>query len=179
MTDTRDTLERTASRLESALSYPFTTNRRVALASVVAVVTYVVLVLSTFPAMSAQMLAAGPQWIDDAVVLLTANTYATVGATGLSLVVVYAFLTGVAVTNAVTLVRVGGADGATSLGGLLPGLVASGCAGCGAGVLGLLGFAGALAALPFHGNLVRAGGVLLLLYFLGRAGDPRACGVDA
>jgi hypothetical protein len=44
-------------------------------------------------------------------------------------------------------------------------------------VLGLLGFAGAVAALPFHGNLLRVGGLLLLVGYLARAGDPRRCAV--
>lgn len=54
----------------------------------------------------------------------------------------------------------------------------AGCASCGAGVLGALGFVGAMAALPFDGNLLRVGGIGLLLLFLGRAGDPRTCSVD-
>jgi len=46
-----------------------------------------------------------------------------------------------------------------------------------AGVLGALGFVGAMAALPFDGNLLRVGGIALLLFFLGRAGDPRTCSI--
>jgi hypothetical protein len=177
-TTATDRTRRLATDLREALLFPFTTNGRLALAAAVAVVTYAVLVLSTFPSMSAQMLSAGVGYAVDAVLLLTANTYATVGATGLGLVVAYAYLTGVAVTNALAQVRLVGVGGMTNLGGVLPGLVASGCASCGAGVLGLLGFAGALTALPFHGNLVRVGGIALLLYFLARTGDPRRCGLD-
>ncbi|MFC6730566.1 hypothetical protein ACFQDG_18090, partial [Natronoarchaeum mannanilyticum] len=54
----------------------------------------------------------------------------------------------------------------------------AGCASCGAGVLGALGFVGAMAALPFDGNLLRVGGIALLLFFLGRAGDPQTCSID-
>jgi hypothetical protein len=165
--------------LRDALVFPFTTNRRLAFAAVVAVLTYLLLVLSTFPSMSAQMVAAGIGYLDDAVLRLTANVYATAGATGVGLVVLYAYLTGVALTNTVAQVRNFGAGGVANLTGVLPGLVASGCASCGAGVLGLLGFAGALAAMPFDGNLVRVGGIALLLAFLARSGDPRQCRVGA
>lgn len=179
MSDVRRVLDGMVGRIGAALGYPFTTTRRMGLASAVAAVTYVGLILSSFPSMSVQMLSAGPEWLDDAVLLLTENTYATTGAIGLGLVVAYAFLTGVAVTNTLAQVRVQGVGDVTNLGGVIPGLVASGCASCGAGVLGLLGFAGALAAMPFHGNLLRVGGIVLLLYFLARSGDPRNCRIDA
>jgi len=140
-------------------------------------VTYVLLILSTFPEMSIQMLGAGLHWFDETLVLLTQNTYATNGATGLGMIVVYAGLTGVAVVNTAGQVRTMGVSSASDLAGVLPGLVASGCASCGAGLLGFLGFAGAMAALPFHGDLLRVGGIVLLLGFLARSGDPRQCAV--
>jgi hypothetical protein len=87
-------------------------------------------------------------------------------------------LTGVAVTNAVTLFRRARRRGASTALGVLPGFLAAGCASCGAGVLGALGFVGAMAALPFEGNLLRLGGIVLLVFFLGRTGDPRTCSID-
>lgn len=68
--------------------------------------------------------------------------------------------------------------GTSTIVGVLPGVVAAGCASCGAGVLGALGFVGTMAALPYDGNLLRVGGIVLLLFFLGRAGDPRTCSID-
>lgn len=169
---------RAGNGLAAALSFPLTTNRRALGAAVVAVVTYVALVLSSFPEYSAQMLAAGFGYLDNAVLALTANTYATIGPFGLGLIVMYAVLTGVALTNVVTQLRLQDVSGVRDLVGVVPGLLASGCASCGAGVLGLLGFAGALAAMPFDGNLLRLGGIVLLLFFLGRSGDPRTCRMD-
>ena len=166
------------SGLLAALSFPLTTNCRALGAAVVAVVTYVALVLSSFPEYSAQMLTAGFGYLDDAVLALTANTYATIGPFGLGLIVMYAVLTGVALTNVVTQLRLQDVSGVRDLLGVVPGLLASGCASCGAGVLGLLGFAGALAAMPYEGNLLRLGGIALLLFFLARSGDPRACRVN-
>jgi hypothetical protein len=169
---------RVGSDLAAALSFPLTTNRRALGAAAIAAVTYVGLVLSSFPEYSAQMLAAGIGYLDDAVLALTANTYATIGPFGLALVVAYAVLTGVALTNVATQLRMQDVSGVRDLLGVVPGLFASGCASCGAGVLGLLGFAGALAAMPYEGNLLRLGGIALLLFFLARSGDPRACRVN-
>jgi hypothetical protein len=146
--------------------------------AVVAVATYVLLVLSTFPSMSMQMLGAGLHWLDETLVLLTENVLATNGWVGLALVAAYAILTGVAVVNAVAQASVTGVSSFSDLLGVLPGLAASGCASCGAGLLGFLGFAGALAAMPFHGDLLRVGGIVLLLGFLARAGDPRECRIS-
>lgn len=168
-------VERFGTQLRAAMTYPFGSTRRGLAAGAVGVVTYVLLILSTFPEMSMQMLGAGLHWFDETVILLTQNTYATNGATGLGMIVVYAGLTGVAVVNTVAQVRTMGVSSASDLVGVLPGLVASGCASCGAGLLGFLGFAGAMAALPFHGDLLRVGGIALLLGFLARSGDPREC----
>jgi len=169
--------DRFGRQLRDALSYPFESGRRALAATAVGVVTYVLLILSTFPEMSIQMLGAGLHWFDETLVLLTQNTYATNGATGLGMIIVYAGLTGVAVVNTAGQVRRMGVSSASDLAGVLPGLVASGCASCGAGLLGFLGFAGAMAALPFHGDLLRVGGIVLLLGFLARSGDPRQCAV--
>jgi hypothetical protein len=163
--------------LAAALVFPLTTNRRALGAGVLSIVTYIGLVLSSFPEYSAQMLTAGLGYADDAVLALTANTYASIGPFGLSLIVAYAVLTGVALANVVAQLRMQDISGARDLLGIVPGLLASGCASCGAGVLGLLGFAGALAAMPYDGNLLRLGGIALLLFFLARSGDPRTCRV--
>ncbi|SHL59260.1 hypothetical protein [Haladaptatus paucihalophilus] len=161
--------------LQSALAYPITSISRVISAILIAIVTYVLLILSTFPEMSIQMLGAGLQWFDDTMILLTENVLATNGWFGLALIISYAVLTGVAIVNVVAQISVTGISSLSDLIGVLPGLVASGCASCGAGLLGFLGFAGAMAAMPFHGDLLRVGGIILLLTFLARAGDPREC----
>lgn len=172
-----DQSRRAGADLVAALSFPLTTNRRVFVTAVLAVLTYVVLILSSFPTYSMQMLTAGVGYLDDAVLALTANTYASIGWFGLGLIVTYAILTGFALTNIVAQIRMLDISSARDIVGIVPGLLASGCASCGAGVLGLLGFAGALAAMPFNGNLLRLGGIALLVFFLARSGDPRACEV--
>lgn len=162
--------------LRSALAYPATTPRRFVLTAGLATATFVGLVFSTFPGYTVQMLSAGVvRYAATAFVALLETTYKSIGTTGVGLIVAYAVLTGVALLNVAAQVKRTQVSGFSDLLGIVPGLLASGCASCGAGVLGLLGFAGALAAMPFHGNLLRLAGLLLLLFFLGRAGDPRQC----
>lgn len=164
--------------LLDALAFPLTSDGRLLSAAVVTALTYVVLVLSSFPQFSLQVLAYDPTDVGYAVTALTREVYLTTGSLGLTLVVAYAVLTGVAMANALAQVRRTRRGGASTIVGVVPGLFAAGCASCGAGVLGALGFVGAMAALPFDGNLLRIGGIVLLLVFLGRAGDPRTCSVE-
>ncbi|MFP4174437.1 MAG: hypothetical protein ACLFSW_01490 [Halobacteriales archaeon] len=169
--------ERFLKDLTDAVAYPFGSLSRAALALSVAVVMYVVLVLSTMPTYSTQVLSEGVGWFGYVVVSLTETTYRSGGALAVSLVVLYAVLTGVAVVNTVGQLRVAGRSSVGELVGVLPGLLASGCASCGAGLLGFVGLTGALAVLPYDGTLLRVGGLALLVFFLGRAGHPERCGV--
>lgn len=163
--------------LRDGLAYPLTSNRRLLFAGVATALTYAVLVLSTFPQFAVQILTREPAQLAYAVTALTREVYLGTGWLGIALVAAYALLTGVAVTNAVAVARRARRAGASTLAGVLPGLLAAGCASCGAGVLGTLGFLGAMAALPFEGNLLRIGGILLLAYFVGRTGDPQTCSI--
>ena len=165
--------------LAAALRFPLTSWARLALAFALAALTYALLVASTAPEYSLQMLGANPGYAGEVLASLTRLTYQEGGLRSLGLVTLYAGLTGVAFTNMVAQLRTVGISGATGAAGVLPGLVASGCASCGAGLLGFLGFAGAMTVLPFGGDLVRLAGILLLGYFLARAGDPRYCDVPA
>ncbi|AGB31376.1 hypothetical protein C488_00577 [Natrinema pellirubrum DSM 15624] len=173
--NTRATGREYLTNLIAAVSYPFETWRRTIGAVAVTGATYVLLILSTMPAFSLQMLGDGLHWFEYVVVSLTETVYRTDGWTGLGIIVLYALLSGIAVVNAVTQLRLVGVSSLADLSGIVPGLLASGCASCGAGLLGFLGFAGGLAALPYDGALVRVGGLVLLLFFLGRAGHPERC----
>ncbi|OLZ40594.1 hypothetical protein A6E15_06135 [Natrinema saccharevitans] len=163
--------------LVAAVSYPFETWRRTIGVVAVTAATYVLLILSTMPEFSLQMLGDGLHWFEYVVVSLTETVYRTDGWTGLGTIVLYALLSGIAVVNAVTQLRRVGVSSLADLSGIVPGLLASGCASCGAGLLGFLGFAGGLAALPYDGAVLRVGGLLLLLFFLGRTGHPERCAI--
>lgn len=166
-----------ATNLSAAIAYPFETWLGTVGFLGVAFVTYAVLVLSTLPEFALQMLGDGLHWFDYVLVSLTESIYLTDGVVGLAVVVAYALLTGVAVVNAVAQLRVAGASSLTDLSGVLPGLFASGCASCGAGLLAFLGFAGGLTLLPYDGTLLQLAGLGLLVFFLGRSGHPERCSI--
>lgn len=166
-------------RLLAAAVFPLTTGQRAVSAAIGAGLTYVLLVLSAFPGYTVQMLRSGLGYVDEVVLALTANAYATAGWIGVALIVAYSVLTGVTLVVAWTQVRTQWTASAGGISGVVPGLLASGCASCGTGLLGLFGVAGAVAALPFHGNLLRLGGIVLLLGYLARTGDPRTCRAPA
>jgi hypothetical protein len=163
--------------LRQSLGFAVSSPTRLLATLAVAAVAYVVLVLSSFPEYSVQMLGAGVGYLDEAVVDLSENVLATGGPRALGLLVVYALLTGVTATVVGAQVRIAGVNwrSLSDVAGVAPGLAAAGCAGCGAGLLGLVGFAGALSAMPLHGDLLRIGGIGLLLFALARTGDPRTC----
>ncbi|WP_254525640.1 hypothetical protein [Natrinema caseinilyticum] len=161
--------------LSAAVSYPFETWRGTIGLLLVTLTTYVLLILSAMPTFTLQMLGDGLHWFTYVLVALTETVYRSDGWTGLAIVVLYASLSGVAVVNAVATLRVGAGSSLTDLSGVVPGLVASGCASCGAGLLGFLGLAGGVAVLPYDGSLLRVGGLALLLFFLGRTGHPEQC----
>ncbi|WP_114579115.1 hypothetical protein [Saliphagus sp. LR7] len=173
----RNETKRYLANLFMAISYPFETWRGTISLVVVAVATYVLLILSTMPEFSIQMLSGGFRWFDYVFVSLTETVFRTDGWTGLGIVVLYAFLSGVVIVNAVAQLRTVGLSSLTDLSGVVPGLLASGCASCGAGLLGFLGFTGGVAALPYNGALLRIGGLVLFLFFLGRAGHPKQCAI--
>ncbi len=166
-----------AAAFRAAVVYATTDRRRLGATAVGGAAVYVLLLFGTAPTMTWQMLSADVRWLDETVVLLTEETYAVSGAVGLLTVVAYAALSGVALTNVAARVRYSGSRSAGGVAGVLPGVLASGCAACGAGVLGLVGLTGALAVFPFGGLLVRLGGLALLVGYLARAGDPRECAV--
>lgn len=173
--NTRDSIGRYLTNLSAAVSYPFETWRGTIEVVVVSLAIYVLLILSTMPAFSLQLLGDGLHWFDYVLVSLTETVYRTDGPSGLAIVVLYALLSGIAIVNAVAQLRVVGLSSLADVSGVLPGFLASGCASCGAGLLGFLGFAGGVAVLPYDGALLRVGGLLLLLVFLGRAGHPERC----
>jgi len=163
--------------LSEAVVYPFETWSGTVGTVLVASITYVLLILSTMPTFSLQMLGDGLHWADYVILSLTETVYRSTGPAGLATVVAYAVFTGVAVVNTIGQLRVVGVSSLTGLLGVLPAFLASGCASCGAGLLGVLGFVGGVAVLPYDGALARVAGLALLVVFLGRAGHPERCAV--
>ena len=162
---------RVAASATFAVSSPWRTVATVG----VAAVTFVLLIASAYPRYSVRMLAAGPTYWDSSFRMLFFGFVAQSGTVGVVLAALYAGLTGVLAVVVAGQLRTTGLSSVTSVSGAVPGVLVSGCASCGAGVLGLLGMTGAVAALPFHGNGLRALGVAVLVILLARIGDPRRC----
>lgn len=140
----------------------------------VGVGSFVFFVLLTFPQFSIEMIAAGPSYWDDMLYLLLWLIRESSGWLGVLLLGVYALVTGVLITVVSASIRYN-LQSAGSIMSVLPAILFSGCASCGAGVLGVIGAFGYASLFPFSGNLVRVIGILLVIISLGWLGDPRDC----
>ncbi|MDY6769425.1 MAG: hypothetical protein SVU88_00465 [Candidatus Nanohaloarchaea archaeon] len=168
-----------AAQLCRSLRGTMSSPRLVVAAAGLTAVIFSVFVLSTFPSYTLQLLGADVGYVGAALAALTTNLYASIGALGVGLTVVYSALTAVVLLHLSIQVQTAGLSASFGgASGAVPVFLIGGCAGCGAGVVGLLGAAGALALLPFNGNGVRLLGVVFLLGFLAYQGDPRTCTLD-
>lgn len=158
-----------------AVSFGLSTPFRVGLSVVVSLLTFVIFVMITFPQYSIEMVSSGYfiQMMDSLIWLILQSS----GMLGLVLVGIYSIVTGVLVTVVVGNLRFQskGSGGVLSV---LPAILFSGCASCGAGLLGVLGAFGFASLFPFEGNLVRLLGILMVIGVFGWIGDPRECAVD-
>lgn len=162
-------------RLEASIAYALSSPLRVVGTLAVAVGTFGLLVASAYPRFAVRMFVAGPDYWVQTLRTLVFVFGEGAGAVGVVVGTVYAALTGVLAVVVAGQLRTTGPSRVANVSGAVPGVLASGCASCGAGVLGLMGTTGAVAALPFHGNGLRALGVAVLAVLLARIGDPRRC----
>jgi hypothetical protein len=149
------------------------TKKRLFATSLVALSAFLLTIFSANPGYSIQMLSSGFQYWEIAFITRFSGLYATSGFPGVLLTAGFSTLVGVTMTNTAVQLRMNQLS-LDSL-GALPGFLAGGCASCGVGVLSLLGFGGVLASMPFQGNLLRLGGVLLLAVLVIRTGNPDTC----
>lgn len=151
----------------------FATKKRALGTVIVALVAFFFSIFSANPGYSIQMLSSGTKYWGIAVATRYTGMIMNTGYTGMILTVGFSALVGVTMVNTAVQLRMS----RVNLGGLgaLPGFLAGGCASCGVGIMSLLGFGGVLASMPFEGNLLRLGGVLLLLALIIRTGSPDTC----
>lgn len=141
------------------------------------IVAYIALVIFVYPAYTFQLLNRSLMYFPEVLRTSTISLFDTGGFIGLSLTLTYAALTGITLTNVYLSLKKHGLSEALNLGAFLPGFAVAGCAGCGVGLLAFLGFSGVVASLPFAGNLVKLGGVFLMLAILYRLGNTRTCSI--
>lgn len=179
-----DRLERFSEDLFAALLYPFQSALRALFAVLLAVLTFVVLILAAQSMGVLQMLLARPEiainsaYIEQMFLMNFETTVGSYGWTPIVMNVVYAVLTGIALTNMIAQLRMLQMGSLANIGGILPGLLAAGCASCGPGLFALLGFTGAITFIPFQGTVLRLVGLGMFLFFLGLSGDPRECRIN-
>lgn len=142
-------------------------------AAVVSLSTFLLTIFSANPGYSLQMLSSGMRYWGIAFMTRFTGMIMNTGYSGVLLTAAFSLLVGVTMTNTVVQLRMNRVS-LNSL-GALPGFLAGGCASCGVGVLSLLGFGGVLASMPFAGNILRLGGVLLLVALIIRTGNPDLC----
>lgn len=159
--------------LKEGVKGAFRNSRRSIGTFVVGLLTFSLTVFSANPGYSIQMLSSGLEYWPIAFMTRFTGLLMNSGYTGTVLTLIFSALVGVTLTNTVIQLRMNRVD--LSSIGALPGFLAGGCASCGVGVLSLLGFGGVLASLPFQGNLLRFGGVLLLVALIIRTGNPETC----
>lgn len=149
--------------------------RQILLTGFGAFLAYSLLAFFSVPVYASQLLGRSMRYFPEVIRMSTLGILDTTGTVGLILTVIYSMITGVTLTNAYISLKQRSFSGILNLGAFLPGFLVAGCASCGVGLLASFGFAGALAALPFGGNLVKLGGILVMAGLLHRSGNPRIC----
>lgn len=162
--------------IKPGLRASVSSKRRVLLTAALSFIIFFLLVLSSFPEYSYQMLSSGFSYWCTAFKDLLKNMLLSVGVGSIIITGIYSVFTAVALVNAALSLKQNSFEG-KGLASLGPGLLVTGCVGCGAGILGVLGFAGAIALFPFNGDLIKLASILLLVYFIGDSGDPETCRV--
>lgn len=159
--------------LIEGLYAPFSSWKRFSATALASFLAFSASVLSTNIGYSVQMLSSGPRYWPVAFNTRLFEVVMSSGLPGVFLTAVFSVLVGITMTN--TFIQLKMNRISKDALGALPGFLAGGCASCGVGVLSILGLGGVLTFLPFGGNLLKLGGVLLLLGLITRTGNPETC----
>jgi hypothetical protein len=165
-------------KLSRGLKSAFKTRRRATATLLISGLFFILLALSTAVNYSIQMFSAGIQYWIPAISLTIRGFYLNGGLTEVVLNLTYSLLVGVILTNTYTQFKATGLE-VGNLSGIAPGMLVAGCAGCGVGLLSLIGLTGLVASLPFQGLGLKIGGMLLLVFFIARIGNPEICAIPS
>jgi hypothetical protein len=164
--------------LKKGVKTPFESFSSSLLTLSISFISLVMMALSGSLVYSYQMFSYGPNyWVPLMQSRLT-GLYLEGGIIGLFSSIIYSLLIGITLYNFAVQLRNSGLS-LRNLSGIGPSFLAAGCAGCGVGLLSLAGLTGAIAVLPFNGQLIRLGGMLLLVYYIAKTGDPRTCSIPS
>lgn len=136
---------------------------------------YTLLAYFSVPTYASQLLGRSWTYLPEVISTATVGMIDTTGMIGLLLTLIYSIITGVTITNAYLSIKTQSFSRILDVGAFLPGFLVAGCASCGVGLLTAIGFTGVLAALPFNGNLVKLGGIIVMAGLLNRSGNPQIC----
>ena len=164
--------------LKKGFKAPFDSLRLSLFTLLISLISLILMALSSSIIYSYQMFSYGAYYWLPAVQTRLLGLYIEGGILSLSTSLIYSLLIGITVSNFVIEFRNSGLN-LRNLSGIGPGFLAAGCAGCGVGILSIIGFTGAIALLPFNGQLLRIGGMMLLIYFIAKTGDPRTCSISS
>lgn len=135
---------------------------------------FILLALSTAINYSTQMFSAGLEYWVPAIIFTIKGFYLNGGITEVMLNILYSILVGVILINTYTEFKNVGLK-IENLSSIAPGILVAGCAGCGVGIASLIGLSGIIASLPFQGLGLKILGILIIIYFIGRIGNPMIC----
>lgn len=166
-------LENAFKDFRDGLKASISSKNRIFATSSVSLLVFVLTVLSGSPEYSYQMLTAGLNYWPAALSTRLIGLISTSGYIGLFFTALFSTLVGTTMTN--TLIQFKRSKISTDMIGSLPGFLAGGCASCGVGVLSILGLGGVISSLPFQGNLLRFGGIVILVALIVRTGNPETC----
>lgn len=162
--------EKKFGKFKRGIKSVFSTRKRAFSSMFVAVMVFILMNLAARPVTSQQLLVADISYLPDTVL----GSFMPTSFTEKTFTLVYALLSGPAIVLMYLQFTSFGSS-AKDAASILPGIVASGCVGCGAGFVGLLGLTGAFAVLPFNGQLITVAAIILLIYFITKTGNPETC----
>lgn len=172
--NTRDRLAVYRDQFQDAIRFAFSSWKTRFAVVGVSIASFTLFVALTFPQYAFEMGTAGLRYWDNAFFSLIWLMKESSGILGVSLVVIYSLVTGILTVVVAGQVRYQ-SKGSGGFLTVLPAILFSGCASCGAGLLGVIGAFGFASIFPFEGNLVRGVGIITVLVVLTWIGDPQKC----